>query len=441
MKFSPSLAVSSSFLFIHRAADTQKSIPMTLEDFRLPQADTGVLIYGGAPSVADPLEFKAGTDNAYDVVASLYPIKGQVTADRVAEWQLNLRGGAYLDDLGNLYTCWPSSSNQAYIGRAITEEAPANEYHLAATGVASFLINSDGIAYVNTSGELYYCGLGMFWGTTGTSYNTFTRIGTESDWISIHGDPSSNYYSSVIIAQKGSSEATAQLYVIGSNTEGKTGQNTTSGSLSSWSKMSDGAGGTFDVQGWTDIKVTSDSPGAIDSTGKLYRWGEGNYGAAGVGTNSDILIPTRVGTDSDWEKLGPMRNVMMAIKGGEIWYCSYTNFGYPWSGVGTTLDRTWRQRTSSGGNWQDIKMSPAENQTYSWLAKYNGTWVVYGSGVDSRGKWSSSDLGDFTGTEYPDTYFTALSNHPDYPAGSPTIDWVDFHTFSTTSQCLMLRAS
>lgn len=436
MKFSPSVAVSSSFLFAHRlaAAAGQPSSPMTLDDFKLPQADTGVLVYGGSPSIPEGFATKHSDK---DFVSVLYPTKGQLTTAAVSKWIFHARGGAYLLSNGELYTAHPSASNTAYIGRAITEAAPKDEYHLAATGVASFVANNGGIAYVSTSGELYYCGIGNQWGTTGVSYNQFTQVGTDTDWISLHADPFSDFNGSVIIAQKGSSAATAQLYVIGSNTEGRAGQNTTSGTVTSWSKMSDGAGGTFDVQGWKDIKVTSDSPGAISNDGKLYRWGEGNYGAKGDGTNTDILYPTQVGTDTDWEKLGPMRNVMMAIKGGEIWYCSYANFGHP-NLTTPTFDRTWRQATSSGGNWEDIQYNPQETSTSAWLAKYNGVHLVYGISPEIRGNWSSSSL---SGSSYTSTGFTELSNHPDYPAGSPTIDWAEFHAINSSSMILILRAT
>jgi len=204
--------------------------------------------------------------------------------------------------------------------------------------------------------------------------------------------------------------------------------------------MSDGNGGTFNVQGWKDVKVTTDSPGAISNDGKLYRWGEGLYGAKGDGTNSDILYPYQVGGefgDTDWEKLGPMRNVMMAIKGGEIWYCSYSNFGHP-NFSNPIFDRTWRQLTSSGGNWEDIQSNPQEVSTSSWIAKYNGIHLVYGISPEVRGGWSSSNL---TGSSYTGTGFTELSNHPDYPAGSPTIAWAEFHAINSSSQILILRAT
>ena len=439
MKFAPSVAVSSSFLFAHRlaAAAGQPSLPMTLDDFKLPQADTGVLVYGGAPTIPEGFATKHGD---YDFVSVLYPTKGQLTTAQVDKWIFHAKGGAYLLKNGDFYTAHPSTNNTAYIGRAVTEAAPKDEYHLAATGVADFVVNNSGIAYVSTGGELYYCGNGDQWGTTGTSYNQFTKIGTDTDWISIHADPFSDFYNSVIIAQKGSSAATAQLYVIGSNTEGKAGQNTTSGTVTSWSKMSDGNGGTFNVQGWKDVKVTTDSPGAISNDGKLYRWGEGLYGAKGDGTNSDILYPYQVGGefgDTDWEKLGPMGNVMMAIKGGEIWYCSYSNFGHP-NFSNPIFDRTWRQLTSSGGNWEDIQSNPQEVSTSSWTAKYNGIHLVYGISPEVRGNWSSSNL---TGSSYTGTGFTELSNHPDYPAGSPTIAWAEFHAINSSSQILILRAT
>lgn len=395
----------------------------SIQDFAMPQANSGILMWGGVPRAPESIDFDY---NGYDTVVGLYPTKAKISSHDVVRWDFNTYGGAYLTSTGDLYTCWTSATNQSMIGRAVTASAPADEYHLAATGVSKFAVSQYGFAYISTSGTYHYSGPNYYWGasTTSTPY-AFNQVGTDTDWIDIICDPSSGFSQTVKIAIKGANGG--KLYVIGSNAEGKTGQNTTSGSVSYFTLMSDGAGGTFNVEGWTDVQVTSDSPGAIDSTGRLYRWGEGNYGAAGVGTNTDILYPTQVGTDTDWEKLGPMRNVQMAIKGGELWYCSAANYGDPFTyAFSKTYDKTWRQATNSGGLWEEIITNDSEVQNSCWVAKYNGSWYISSVAPYIYGNFNGpnqNDIYNSSGTDIANTTFKPISSLETYPTGA-TIDWV-----------------
>lgn len=415
----------------------------SIEDFALTEADTGVLMWGGGAGSQDVLKIKVDGDV---IIPSAVPSKGQLTTATISKGNFKFGGfgSAYLTDSGDLYTCWPSASFTSAIGRAVTASAPADEYHLAAQNVANFFVGYGGIMYVSTSGTFHHSGNGAYFGNSGTTANySFAQIGSDTDWVSIHGDPYPYYGSTVYIAVKGSNGG--KLYVIGSNGEGKTGQNTTSGLTSSWTLMSDGtASGTFDVEGWTDIKVMSDSPAAIDSTGRLWRWGEGFYGALGTGSSSDILYPQQVGSDTDWEYLGPTRNVMMAIKGGEIWYCSSGNYGNPF-GTGLTFDKTWRQFTSTSGLWEEIDANDGMAQNYVWTGKYNGDYVVYSSNPANYGSHnlpSNSSLSD-NSNGIGGTRFVNISDLANPIDSGSTINWIHSYCGNNRSDAtfLLIRAS
>lgn len=395
----------------------------SIEDFALPQADTGVLMWGGGGAAADPVNFKVGGNN---VVSTLLPTKGQLTTLSVSKgnWKFGNYGGAFLTDSGDLYTCWPASTFASSIGRAVTASAPKDEYHLAASNVADFALGWGTFMYVSTSGTFHYSGSATNSGNSGGSNASYgwQQLGTDTDWVSVHADPYQYYNNTVAIAVKGANGG--KLYAFGGNGEGKTGQDTTSGSTSTWSLMSDGTkSGTFDVEGWTHIRVCADSPGAIDSTGRLWRWGEGFFGALGTGTNTDILYPQQVGSDTDWEYLGAMRNVMLAIKGGEVWYCGAANYGTPW-GYSGTFNKQWQQLTNTGGLWEEIDSTDGEVQLYLWTGKYNGEYVIYGSSPATRGSYNLPGNGQLTSSNgVGGTWMMSLSNLATPVDSNSTINW------------------
>lgn len=397
----------------------------SLSDFALAQADTGILMWGGGGGAPEPLDFKVSDEN---ILVSLLPTKGQLTTDSISKgnWKFGTFGGAYLTDSGDLYTAWGDGSYGSSIGRAVTASAPKDEYHLAASNVANFAMGYGTIMYVSTSGTFHYSGPSGNSGNPGGSNGNygFVQLGTDTDWVSVHADPNLYHFSTVAIAAKGANGG--KLYAFGGNGEGKTGQDTTSGNTTSWTLMSDGTkSGTFDVEGWTQIRIASDSPGAIDSTGRLWRWGEGFYGALGDGSSADIKYPQQVGTDTDWEYLGAMRNVQLAIKGGEIWYSSSGNYGTPWGYSGATFDRTWRQYTSTGGLWEEIDTTDSEVQNYFWTGKYNGEHCIYGSSIAGRGSFNLPTNAELTDSQngVGGTWMRPLSDLATPVDSGSTINW------------------
>ena len=75
---------------------------------------------------------------------------------------------------------------------------------------------------------------------------------------------------------------------------------------------------------------------ALESDGSLWAWGYNAYGQLGLGvTTPDKLIPTRVGTDSDWTAVACGGWHTVALKSdGSLW--AWGDNGSGQLGVGGT---------------------------------------------------------------------------------------------------------
>ena len=72
------------------------------------------------------------------------------------------------------------------------------------------------------------------------------------------------------------------------------------------------------------------------SGGKLYAWGQNNYGQLGDGTKNDRHVPTQIGT-SDWTNITAGAYHSLGISGGKLYAWDYNGGGQ--LGDGTTTDR------------------------------------------------------------------------------------------------------
>lgn len=122
-----------------------------------------------------------------------------------------------------------------------------------------------------------------------------------------------------------------ELYSIGLNVNGSTGQGTTIGSLTKWTKV-----GT-DTD-WLLVSAGLSHSMAIKTNGTLYSWGLNTNGRTGLGTTTGTtLVPTQVGSDTNWEYVDCGIAHTAGIKGGTLVTCgNNTDYGLGQAGLSTS---------------------------------------------------------------------------------------------------------
>ncbi len=161
---------------------------------------------------------------------------------------------------------------------------------------------------IRNDGTLWAWGYNNFWQLglgNNTSVNTPTQIGTDTTW---HIVSSGRDYTMAL-------KDDGTLWAWGANTSGKLGVGGTSvrttptqvGTANNWEKVV-ASEGEFTV--------------AIKTDGTLWTWGANNFGQLGNGstTNTSVLIPTQIGTDTNWKEIAAGLSHVAAIKdNGALW--------------------------------------------------------------------------------------------------------------------------
>jgi alpha-tubulin suppressor-like RCC1 family protein len=142
-----------------------------------------------------------------------------------------------------------------------------------------------------------------------------TQVGTNADWIQIAGG---NAHSVAI-------KINGTLWCWGANSAGQLGNGlsldllvpTQIGNQNNWLKVEAGLGHNI----------------ALKTDGTLWTWGLNNYGQIGNGTQISsspygILIPTKIGTDTDWSRISAGSHHSFAIKNNDnLWDWGYNSSG------------------------------------------------------------------------------------------------------------------
>ena len=170
--------------------------------------------------------------------------------------------------------------------------------YVTAGNACNFAIKDDGSLYSWGINSLRELGLG----TTITPYTSPTRVGSDNDWEEVRAN-------NAAMAIKGGT-----LWGWGYNLNGTVGNNSTT-NQSSPVQIDSNTGWTLGIQsraGGTGVQAAAAIRG-----GKLYTWGSDTTGQLGngSGSTSDVLVPTQIGTDSDWKQVAIGRTLMVAIKG------------------------------------------------------------------------------------------------------------------------------
>jgi len=124
----------------------------------------------------------------------------------------------------------------------------------------------------------------------------------------------------------------AALYSWGSNANGRTGLGTTAGDTMIPTQV-----GT--ATDWVQVSISDAHTLAIRRDGTLWAWGSNTNGATSQGSAGNTLVPTRVFMDNDWVAVSAGRNYSMAIKAdGSLWAWGSNLTGR--TGLNTTVGNT-----------------------------------------------------------------------------------------------------
>jgi alpha-tubulin suppressor-like RCC1 family protein len=140
---------------------------------------------------------------------------------------------------------------------------------------------------------------------------------------------------------------------------------------------------------WKTVSAGSNSSLAIKTDGTLWAWGDNLFGQLGDGTYANVrLVPTRIGTDSNWKLISEGSEFSLAIKtDGTLWAWGDNTFGQ--LGNQAIFAITPRQ-VGVGSNWAAI----SAGDFHTVAIKTDGT--LWAWGFNSYGQ-----LGDATTTSKP----------------------------------------
>ena len=206
-------------------------------------------------------------------------------------WTTIAGGGSFaINSEGHLYG-WGNTWNSFMMGQG-ANPSPGTGYITEPTRIGTannwVMVSAMGglttVAALNSDGEIYQWGVqGLAGSPPIHAANTPTRLGTASDWVYI----STGLQRVMAINEQG------ELWAIGSNGTGQLGDGTTE-DRTDFVRIGDRSD-------WKLVNTSFSAAIALTESGELFTWGNNTQGQLGLGnTMSPVLIPTRVGTESNW---------------------------------------------------------------------------------------------------------------------------------------------
>ena len=129
---------------------------------------------------------------------------------------------------------------------------------------------------------------------------------------------------------------------------------------------------------------------SIRTDGTLWTWGHNNFGQLGLGDTTNRLVPTRVGTDTNWSRVVAGADHSLAIKtDGTLWAWGANDYGKLGLGDSTenrqflpfvNNDRKSPTRVGTDTNWSRV----VAGADHSLAIRTDGTLWAWGSNVEGQ---------------------------------------------------------
>lgn len=123
---------------------------------------------------------------------------------------------------------------------------------------------------------------------------------------------------------------------------------------------------------WSEVACGDEHALLIKNDGSLWSWGINNNGSLGNGSMfTPNLVPTRIGTDNDWQSISAGNNHSLAIRNnGTLWSWGIGPLGY------TSSSQLTPRQVGNDTNWGQVD---ASNGDFSLGIKTNGTLWSWGN--------------------------------------------------------------
>ncbi|WP_371860038.1 RCC1 domain-containing protein, partial [Flavobacterium noncentrifugens] len=261
---------------------------------------------------------------------------------------------------GSLYAWGLNDHGQLGDGSTSNRHTP----RLIGTGWQSVSAGNNVTIAVKTDGTLWGWGEGsqVGNGTTADKYSP-VQLGTDTNWKSV----SRGVSHTLAVKTDGT------LWAWGTNGRGQLGNGTASGNL-------------IPAQVGTETNWQSAKAGFFFSIGRktdgtIWSWGQGTYYQLGLGaSNEDVLVPTQIGTQNDWQTISVGTSSLFAgaIKNdGSFWAWGYNNFSQ--LGDGLTVRLQVPTFITCPGN---TSVTETACDSYTW-ADTGTTYITSGTYIDS----------------------------------------------------------
>jgi len=224
---------------------------------------------------------------------------------------------------------------------------------------------------INSDGHLYAWGGGI-----GNNANVPMRVISEVSFIRAALDANTI----AAISDQG------YLYTWGANTAAGWLGNGTAASVATPTRIGDRSG-------WADVSIGGVSMAAVTEDGHLYTWGSGSLGQLGLGDTNNRNIPTRVGMASNWTHIGVTTGSAAAAVNSDGHLYTWGSATNGQLGNGTTTPNVLvPTRVGTASNWNFVT-----NANSHFLA-FNDDSELWSWGNNASGQLGIGELGGHRST-------------------------------------------